>query len=342
MAAAPPIDFGLEEWIDNENLLESSPLISDSLTELRARHPPNISRLKMDNGVATTENWFYLGASASSLSNTPLKQFHKTVDNFVTRGGSVVAAPSEASLKSGAATFTFALHPEDVLLPVCHEGMNRSQIMHLVARAYVDRVVLPHGAESGYDPYCGRKHLNHDNMYQYVHGIMLSRGAPGEWLHDAFYQTFGVEKRRRPGQYHALYNRLQLNPADDGLLTANEFKALETDRTMQWAYMNNTYFNPVQLRNLRTGPRGRVVFITFCRAFQIVLKRLLKATACSFENVVVVALPFGDCISRAGGKSELDDIETATGTRPTRMEVSAQRHAEVYAFYNSLFTLTNG
>jgi hypothetical protein len=80
--------------------------------------PPNISRLKMGNGVVTTENWFYLDASASALSNTPLKELHKTVEDFVTRGGSVVAAPSEASLQSGAATFTFPLHPEDVVLSV--------------------------------------------------------------------------------------------------------------------------------------------------------------------------------------------------------------------------------
>ena len=64
------------------------------------------------------------------------------------------------------------------------------QIMHLVLfgvkRGMVtpglERVSVPHGAESGFDPYQAYHDLTDDSMLGYIHGKMLPRGAAGEWV----------------------------------------------------------------------------------------------------------------------------------------------------------------
>ena len=68
--------------------------------------------------------------------------------------------------------------------------------------------------------------------------------------------------------------------------------------------------------NLRQycGPGGRVLVFCFARAPGIFLKRLLEVSAgkdCS--NICIIALPFGDNISRAGGRSEIEAHYKRTG-----------------------------
>ena len=73
-------------------------------------------------------------------------------------------APNEAECRS-ANTFTVHIRPEDFVIPVCHEGMNRSQILYLVFQARkqgytlpgLERVCVPHGADSGFDPHHVRR-----------------------------------------------------------------------------------------------------------------------------------------------------------------------------------------
>ncbi len=113
--------------------------------------------------------------------------------------------------------FEVHVRPDDFLIPACHEGMNRSQVYWKGYRPYflllkythfvfvvlcgrqiaylvmqVQRkglppfspggVCVPHGAESGFDPYQGFNVSNEDNMYSYIHGKILPRGSPGEWV----------------------------------------------------------------------------------------------------------------------------------------------------------------
>jgi hypothetical protein len=58
--------------------------------------------------------------------------------------------------------------------------------LHSVKRALdsdgTPRVALPHGAESGFDPHQGFSDLNEYNALEYLHGVMLPRGTPGEWV----------------------------------------------------------------------------------------------------------------------------------------------------------------
>jgi hypothetical protein len=58
--------------------------------------------------------------------------------------------------------------------------------LHSVKRAMcvddVHRVGLPHGAESGFDPYQAYSDLTEDSALEYAHGVMRPRGSPGEWV----------------------------------------------------------------------------------------------------------------------------------------------------------------
>ncbi len=45
-----------------------------------------------------------------------------------------------------------------------------------------ERVCVPHGAESGYDPYRAYDNLTEETFMGYLHGKILSRDSPGEWV----------------------------------------------------------------------------------------------------------------------------------------------------------------
>jgi hypothetical protein len=106
------------------------------------------------------------------------------------RRAQIVFAPSEEDVKAYR-HFCVHIRPEDFVIPICHEGMNRAQILYLVLhglkRSLVPagsprRVCVPHGAESGFDPYQAYTDLTEHNVYGYIHGRMLPRGAEGDWV----------------------------------------------------------------------------------------------------------------------------------------------------------------
>ena len=125
------------------------------------------------------------------------------------------------------------------------------------------RVCVPHGAESGFDPHAAHDHIDADNVYEYIHGPMLPRNAPGEWvsgellcslpgvmlaafgcvstlaqLHNNFYSVFGVEKSRRIGQVSCESKRLCLNLTDADMEALPEAACARVshDRTAQVSY----------------------------------------------------------------------------------------------------------
>jgi hypothetical protein len=61
------------------------------------------------------------------------------------------------------------------------------QILYLVLHGLLrgqspPRVCVPHGAESGFDPYQAYDNVTDENYFGYIHGKMLSRDRPGEWV----------------------------------------------------------------------------------------------------------------------------------------------------------------
>ncbi len=77
------------------------------------------------------------------------------------------------------------IQPSDFLIPMCHEGVNRSQILYLalvglLRRAQPDldevRVAVPHGAEGGFDPHPpAEAPLTEDTAFNYINGIVRPR-----------------------------------------------------------------------------------------------------------------------------------------------------------------------
>lgn len=80
--------------------------------------------------------------------------------------------------------------------------------------------------------------------------------------------------------------------------------------------MNRLLYDPAHLR-AQCGPGGRVIILAFCRAAHIFIARMLEAAVKSgnrdFRNIVVVALPWFDVISKAGGPDEIVDFARTYG-----------------------------
>ena len=127
----------------------------------------------------------------------------------------VVFGPTEEDFTAGHSGFQLHLRLGDVIVPMCHEGVNRSQVVlgvvgmagacpsftaappppqimflaGIIIKRSADgcvpgeeRVTLPHGAESAYDPYQGYSGLNEDNIYEYTLNVIRPFGSEGEWV----------------------------------------------------------------------------------------------------------------------------------------------------------------
>ena len=55
-------------------------------------------------------------------------------------------------------------------------------VKRMMCRDGLHRVCVPHGAESGFDPYQAYKNLDEDSVLGYIHGKLLARDSPGEWV----------------------------------------------------------------------------------------------------------------------------------------------------------------
>jgi len=284
------------------------------------------------------------------------------IKQFTTNGGTFVVSPSYEAVKSFN-HFKVHIRTGDLVIPMCHEGMNRSQIMYLVQQALksnldeIDnctpdtsntpdtqdtrRVTLPHGACSGFDPYQGYSDLNSENCYRFIHGKIFPLSdavRTGDWMHTNFHKAFGVEKARRIGQEYNEVEGLELNP-NESMVDTEEFVHLADSRQKQRKFMDRHLYDS-QLLKAQTGYGGRVVVICFCRSASIFLHRLLEVSGSKdLSNIVIISLPYPDVISRAGGMSEIEEYTKRTGRPITRDELSTQRHVEEFTFYSRLFKL---
>lgn len=288
------------------------------------------------------------------------------ITRFVANGGTFVVSPSYEAVKQFN-HFKVHIRPEDLVIPMCHEGMNRSQLMYLVQHALKSksgdrviepRVTLPHGACSGFDPYQGYSDLDETTWYKYIHGKIhpLSElEKSGDWMHVNFYRAFGVEKARRIGQEFSESSGLELNKSDSSYIL-EDFVRLANDRQIQRKFMDEQLYNTQVLKSYASGTgtgagagapapsppscAGRIVLICFCRSASIFLHRLLEVSGSQdMSNIVIIALPYPDVISRAGGRDEIEKHVLKTGHSITRDELSIRCHLEEFTFYAGLFKL---
>ena len=61
-----------------------------------------------------------------SAGNNNIK--HVSMVTFVNRGGALILAPKYEDFEANPAIFNFGVTSADFVVPVCHEGMNRSQV----------------------------------------------------------------------------------------------------------------------------------------------------------------------------------------------------------------------
>jgi hypothetical protein len=107
--------------------------------------------------------------------------------------------------------------------------------------------------------------------------------------------------------------------------------------------MDSTLYNPDYLRS-HTGPGGRVIVFAFCRAAGIFLSRLLEVSGDKdLSGICIVALPFGDNISRAGGIDEQNAVFRQTGVHVSRLPASIETHyCHSVQIYCELFAAGSG
>jgi len=218
----------------------------------------------------------------------------------------------------------------DMVYPICHEGINRSQILYFVLRelkkvmgADTNTVFLPHGAESGFDPHTGYENLNEDNFIQYVHGVADNN----HWVNKCFYEAFQEHKVPRFGD--SKIDSTTLNPKNT-IFSRKEWENLEKKiRTQMHIYFSEKYFKCARTYNH--------VFITFQRAVPIIIDRILEANkSYTLENVTIVALPHFDEISRAGELSQIAQC-TNDGKKVTRDILNIQCHLNQYKKFANIF-----
>jgi hypothetical protein len=320
------------------------PPASAQLTALEATTPGDVLSTDALTRRPVELNAVRLLAAEKMVSHP---RFLDMVRAFEAAGGAVTAAPSMEEVSAAAAAGTpFAVHvrPEDFCVPMCHEGFNRAQIMYLALHGLKRRcgvtparVSLPHGAESGFDPYQAYADLHATNVYGYIHGAILP-DAPGDYLSRCFEQVFGVQKARRIGQEYAEAHGLALNPADDGS-SAEDYATLAAHRSAQRAAMDALLFTPDRLRT-EAGPGGRVLLFCFGRASGHFLSRVLEASpSASMAGLHVIVLPFPDTVSRAGSPADIAAHFRTTGQTVDKLYMSCLRHEEVYRFMASLLRI---
>lgn len=273
------------------------------------------------------------------------KGIEADAERFKELGGTLVISPPMERVQASGG-FKVHIRPDDLIIPICHEGMNRSQILHIVALALKSQVgkcnvSKPHGAESGFDPYQAYTGLDSENFYGYIHGkisTLAEADKMRDWLHKCFYQAFGVEKSLRIGHIENQLGNYMLNPLEND--SSDEmFLKLSEGRTAQRKIMDNLMYDSDVL-NAHTRSDGRVIVFTFCRATSIYIHRLLEVSGDKdLSNIVVVCLPYPDVISRAGGESDRAKYFVDHREHITRDALNVIKQKEVFAFYASLLQL---
>eukprot|EP01094_Clydonella_sp_ATCC50884_P011408 TRINITY_DN21199_c0_g1_i1.p1 TRINITY_DN21199_c0_g1~~TRINITY_DN21199_c0_g1_i1.p1 ORF type:complete len:348 (+),score=79.52 TRINITY_DN21199_c0_g1_i1:177-1220(+) len=263
---------------------------------------------------------------------------------FKAAGGKVIFAPTAEEIEQRQDSFCMHITQDMHLIPVCHQGLNRSQVLHFVLLAAAARmgaaaselVSAPHGATSGCDPFCAHHHLSESNFVEWLHDpghlFRVSYDIEGDTdpqqgpLHRAFLAAFGSRKVPRVGE-DAAYRLHHLNDA-------TELTKMELERTQLRRFMSDTLFQPDLPPLLR---HRRRLFVAFMRAAPIVMERLLEVQAQQPQwiplNATVVALPYYDDLNTALRNAQQEAARASLSVH----EWLRQAHVSFFARLASLF-----
>lgn len=235
-------------------------------------------------------------------------EYEHAMKLFVQMKGILVICPNSPFFDDGMFAH-FHVSKDDYIVPMCHEGQNRSQIMWHMLRGMDLSVAPPHGVLGGFDPYKGYDGLTADNYYEYLHNHLFPLNeavSKGDFLAGAFYKAFGVEKSSRFGEEFCVENGFKLNPEED----LEDIKLVEEHRKAQRKHMDETLFNADYLLS-KTGKDGRVVIVAFCIAPLIFIQRLIEVSGKrDYSKFVVICLPYTDPFTKCKPRSSFPDTDS--------------------------------
>lgn len=291
---------------------------------------------------------------------------------FFEKGGMVIEAPEQETVsgwvESGAKPWSIGIHPTDYLIPVCHQGMNRSQVMRLVLTDVREQlgdeggvdtewVSRAHGAVSGCDAHSAweKGTLTEDNFITYMFdtGEIFEPGYDPEAdtdeqsgpLQRGFVGAFGVNKKPRFGEEMARGKKL--NPVTE-YVPPREWLEIGEARESTHKWFDKFMFAPIthirqsvsaltreRLAELHVGqnmipPAGatRRIFFAFCRAVPNLVDRLLEVEGGPL-NTVIVSLQYDDSMN-----SELRYLGGKTEQQV--QDKMAEVHQKAYQMYAKL------
>ena len=292
--------------------------------------------------------------------------------DFYRAGGRVIETPEEEHVATDVAADTtkwsIGIHPGDFLVPVCHQGMNRSQIMRLALTGVVKQlqseqgnppqglltpwVSRAHGAVSGCDAhsaYGSPEPLDEMNFFAYLFDegkifhpdyVAKDDDDPQEGpLQRGFESTFGEKKQPRIGEEMARVRKL--NPTSE-YTSDREFAMIGEDRLYTHNWFNKWVFASPEtiwvtdqmhhekpLEQLTIPPQGTNRRIYFCFARAVAGVIDRLLEAKGCHNSVVVSLDYKDNMN--------NELRHCQGKTLEELEQTMHEvHLKTYNMYASL------
>lgn len=231
---------------------------------------------------------------------------------------------------------------DDTLIPICHEGQNRSQVMFIVANYIKEKlnctVYRPHGAMGGYDPYQAYDNLTEDNVYGYILSENQHITKPDEWLHRNFKRAFGIKKQDKilKERYDEL--NIKLNPNEDYITPASLAK-LSDDRKKMRSEFNSTLYNTSFLKSMCKSKTSKIILLCFGTSMKIFIKRLFENLVGYLHNIHIVLIPWPDTIAHTP-QIIIDDL-AKNGVRKNRDKENLAAHLYAFQQYANMFAVAS-
>jgi len=287
-----------------------------------------------------------MATTVATTAATPLTP-PTPMETFLARGGQLHQVdPSKKEAQ-------VLLSPDTVLYPCCLQASNRSQVLYKVLQdmreGNISCLNLPHGFETGYDPWKRYEGLTPDNWFEYLcDGAVNTDADP---IHPCFKQAFGVPKRPKFGQpYVEAKQKFEKNqyaqqkqPAPPLWFPLNRddfciipLTTIEQNRKMMYQFFNLDFYGPALFEK---NPTRRHLFFAFDRGVDMLLNRLNQMKDGSFKQVTIVSMPYDDEASKAM-KCYKDIVKTQNlPPTTTRTEVVATAYRRVYHQFQDVIRL---
>lgn len=250
------------------------------------------------------------------------------------------------------------------IIPFCHEGMNRSQMLYLLSELLCSDVTKQvQGADSGFNPWRTFVSLTANNYAECTNGVLLPLGAQGEWLHGCFNRVSNHMKAARELQFSFVRNQNPFNPFN-GDVTAESLCATEVSRQMAREAFREILMQVV-LEAHRGQPQTIPCFDRSPHLISVVLNDVVETYVRSLglnaeaapavyqqikANLTILCLNFPDDISRAGGLAEQEVVVQEVPDRPfdpqypqkrecTREFIACRVHLDKLGSYGNMLYL---